>query len=177
MRAKTEAASLDEWELALDVRSGVLPMRHQDGDWRLDMLITAGDAKRGDPAALARLADRDGREANHKPWLLALSNDDDALIARLEDRGLDGRGIVDFLGASDRPELRRWVRYDYTTACVTCGLYPLANQIVSRRDAAIAAHADDVAIEMGAAARRLRDILYRRDVAIVLSVISELSPP
>jgi hypothetical protein len=163
-RARTEQKTLDTWDLVLDVRSGQ-PMTKKD-DWRTEMLMAAGNAKHGDATALARLADRDARDSNQKLWHMALSNDDDALVGRLHDRNLDGRGVVDYLGASPRPELARWVRLDYPTACTSCGLYPLAHQIASRRDAAVAAHADDVATEMGAAARRIRDILNQRENAV-----------
>jgi hypothetical protein len=176
-RARSERKPLDDWDLALDVRGADIPVRRGNDDWHTEMLFAAGKAKHGDVTALAKLADRDARDANQRLWQLALSNDDDALVVRLRDRNMDGRGVVDYLGANQRPELARWVRFDYPTACVTCGLYPLANQIVSRRDAAIAAHADDVATEMGAAARRIRDVLHDRNNAIVLAVISELSPP
>ena len=74
-------------------------------------------------------------------------------------------------------DLARWARYSYPTACTTCGVYPLANQISSRRDAATVAGAEDVIHETTASARRLRTLLLRRDIAIPLAVVSELSPP
>jgi hypothetical protein len=183
--AVAAAAELDELAVAryaLDVRAGARDAEAPKIEWvwQLENLNAARAAKiEGDGAALGRLAQRDSRDANRKLWDLVLAQDGPGLVGRLEDKGEDGRGVVDFLGGQPaiREDLARWVRFGYPAACTTCGLYPLANQVVSRRDAAVAAHAADVEAETGAVARRIRALLARRDIAMVLAVVSELSPP
>jgi hypothetical protein len=176
IRSTMVLAALDAYDVALDAREG--KKQHEvTGHDGLRMAVDATASQ--DWSAFLWLSHRDTRDINQRLWALALDNDGAGLTRKLEDRGLDGRGVVDFLGA--RPamsgELSRWVRHGYPTACTTCGLYPLANQIASRRDAAIAAGAADVVAETSAAAKRLRTLLLRRDVAIPLAAISELSPP
>jgi len=142
--------------------------------------VTVADARaRGDAAAIDRLAQRDGRDVNRKLWDLVVAHDGEGLVARLEARGLDGRGVVENAGRADgmQEPLRRWVRWSYPPPCTTCGLYPLANHVASRRDAAAAAGADDVVATTRATALRLRAVFLRRDVALPLAAISELSPP
>jgi hypothetical protein len=144
-----------------------------------EILAAAAARASGDAAALTVLSSRDAREANRKLWQLALDQDSAGLVQRLEERGIDGRGVVDFLGKRSglALDLSRWVRWNYPTACTTCGLYPLANQVVSRRDAAAAAGAADVVGETTEISRRLRAIFLRRDVAMLLAVLSDVSPP
>jgi hypothetical protein len=165
-------------DVALDARDGkitgvVTPSPGSDVYLALDAWTSK------DPVALERLARRDTRDINQRLWALALSDDGPELTHKLEERGLDGRGVVDYLGA--RPalagELSRWVRHGYPAACPTCGLYPLANHVASRRDAAVAAGATDVIAETTLAAGRIRALLLRRDIAVPLAVISELAPP
>jgi len=133
----------------------------------------------GDGPAIDQLAQRDGRDVNRKLWDLVQAHDGTGLVARLEARGLDGRGVVENIGRAAGMEdaLRGWVRWSYPAPCTTCGLYPLANHVASRRDAAVAAGAADVAEAMHGVAVRLRALMLRRDVALPLAAISDLSPP
>jgi hypothetical protein len=176
LQADERLLALDRLDYALEVRAtrhgSAVPKNTQSWVWLQDV---ANARASSDRSALAHLSLRDDREANRKLWTFALADDMDSFTARVEDRGMDARGVVDFLEPND--ELARWVRYSYPTACTSCGLFPLANQIASRRDAAIAAGATDVETEMGAAAKRIRALLYRRDSTVILSVISDLSPP
>ncbi len=133
-----------------------------------------------DPRAIEKLARGDGREVNTRLWQLAGAGDGAGLAARLESQGLDGRGVVEVVGAHlprGREELRRWVRNAYPAPCATCGLYPLLNHVASRLDAAIALGDDETVKEMRATALRLQAVMARRDIAIPLHLLSELSPP
>ncbi len=178
-RAKGLMARASELASALDARDGSPRTEFDATSAGRELELAHRATTQKDPTALEALARRDSRELNRKLWDLALGDDGAGLATRLEERGLDGRGVVDFLAARPAlaPELGRWVRYGYPMACTTCGIYPLANQIASRRDAARAVGAKDVTGETTAAARRLRALLLRRDIAIPLAVISELSPP
>jgi len=133
-----------------------------------------------DPRAQENLARGDGRESNRKLWLAAQTGDGKALVARLREQNGDGRGIVETVGAhlpEGRAELAHWVRYEYPPPCTTCGLYPLLNHLGSRYDAAMAASDEATVNELVALRTRLDPILARRDIAVVLHFLSELSPP
>lgn len=178
-RALAFTAMLDAFDFALDVRAGTA--RDDLKSSRLDSSVSVARSAwtSKDPADLERLARRDTRDINQRLWALALEGDGPGLTRKLDERGLDGRGVVDYLRTRPQlsSDLSRWVRHGYPTTCVTCGLYPLANHIASRRDAAGAAGATDVVTETTLAAKRIRTLLLRRDIAIPLAVISELSPP
>jgi hypothetical protein len=181
-RDDLEMLALTRYALAIRAgTSGVdAPMVRSDRAGLVSELTTSRLAKiDGDAASLARLAQRDQRDANRRLWDLVLAQDGAELVLRLEDKGVDGRGVVDFLAAQTplHGELARWVRWNYAVACTTCGIYPLANQVASRRDAAAAAHATDVEAATAEIARRLRVFLLNRETAVVLAVVSDLSPP
>ncbi len=133
-----------------------------------------------DPRAQENLARGDGRESNRKLWLAAQTGDGKALVARLREQNGDGRGIVETVGAhlpEGRAELAHWVRYEYPPPCTTCGLYPLLNHLGSRYDAAVAASDEATVTDLVALRTRLDPVLARRDIAVVLHFLSELSPP
>ena len=179
-RARQVVAQVDDLAYGLEARAGNQaepPPKNRYGAYELSHVIGAKTSTA--PLDLEWLAKRDNRDVNRKLWDFALDQDGPGLVGRLEDRGLDGRGVIDFLGQRKElaPSLARWVRYGYPAACTTCGVYPLANQILSRRDAALVAGASDVVDETTAAAGRLRTLLLRRDIAIPLAAISDLSPP
>ena len=176
MRVSNRLTALDAYDVVLDAREGkqTHDLKHYD-ELRTAMQAVASK----DTTSLNWLAQRDKRDINQRLWELALTDDAPGLTHKLEERVLDGRGVVDYVGG--RPalsaELSRWVRHGYPTACTSCGIYPLANLITSRRDAALSAGATDVVAETTAATKRIRALLLRRDIAIPLAVISELSPP
>jgi hypothetical protein len=149
---------------------------NQEGLFRL--FLEARSAH--DPRAQENLARGDGRESNRKLWLAAQTGDGQALVARLREQNGDGRGIVETVGANlpeGRAELAHWVRYEYPPPCTTCGLYPLLNHLGSRYDAAVAASDEATVKDLVALRTRLDPILARRDIALVLHFLSELSPP
>lgn len=146
-----------------------------------DLFRTFLDARAShDPRAQENLARGDGRESNRKLWLAAETGDGQALAARLREQKGDGRGIVDIVGAhlpEGRPALAHWVRFEYPAPCTTCGLYPLLNHLASRHDAAAAVSDEATVNELAALRTRLDPVLARRDIALVLHFLSELSPP
>jgi len=132
------------------------------------------------PRALDLLASGDGRESNRKLWLAAQSGDGKNLASRLREQGGDGRGVVEVAGHAlpeGKADLAHWVRYEYPPPCSTCGLFPLMNHLGSRYDAARAAADSRTADELVAVRKRLDPALARRDIAIVLQILGELSPP
>ncbi|MDB4998094.1 MAG: hypothetical protein JWM74_5526 [Myxococcaceae bacterium] len=133
----------------------------------------------GERRGIEILANGDTRDVNRKLWDLLLAEDADGLAARLRARGLDGRGVIEAAGglAPKSNELGKWLRWSYPPACTTCGAYPLMNHTASRRDAAIALGDTEVTNESRDIALRLRALLLRRDIAIPLAVLSEMSPP
>ena len=140
-------------------------------------LFAAGRA--GDPASISKLARRDAREANARLWDLLRAGDGNALAERLRSKTLDGRGVIENARGitSGKDELVKWLRWSYPAACATCGIYPLANRTASRLDAAVALQQPEVESEERGVAERLHALLHRRDIAIPLAVLSELSPP
>ena len=165
-------------DVALDAREGkVTSLVTPEPGSDVYLALDAWTSK--EPVALERLARRDTRDINQRLWALALADDGPELTHKLEERGLDGRGVVDYLAARPvlKGELSRWVRHGYPASCPTCGLYPLANHVASRRDAAVAAGAVDVITETTLTANRIRTLLLRRDIAVPLAAISELAPP
>ena len=133
-----------------------------------------------DPQAQETLARGDGRESNRKLWLAAQTGDGQALAARLREQNGDGRGIVEIVGAhlpEGRADLAHWVRFEYPAPCTTCGLYPLMNYLGSRYDAARATSDEATTQDLIGLRTRLDPILARRDIALVLHFLSELSPP
>jgi tetratricopeptide (TPR) repeat protein len=175
-RVEMRLSDLDAYDVAIDAREG---KRSPSDAGRFELRMAVAATAAHDESALTWLSQRDTRDINQRLWTLALGDDYAGLTRKLEERGLDGRGVVDYVGG--RPalsaELSRWIRHGYPAACTSCGLYPLANVIASRRDAAASAGATDVVAETTAATKRIRELLLRRDVAIPLAVISELSPP
>ncbi len=133
----------------------------------------------GERRGIEMLANGDTRDVNRKLWDLLLAEDAGGLASRLRARGLDGRGVIEAAGAiaSKSDELGKWLRWSYPPACTTCGAYPLMNHTASRRDAAIALGDAEVTAETRDIALRLRGLLLRRDIAIPLAVLSEMSPP
>ena len=138
-----------------------------------------GRGRAGDLGAVSRLAQRDQREANVRLWELLRNGDGAGLADRLRSKGLDGRGVIENARAatSGTDELALWLRFSYPPPCATCGVYPLANRTASRLDAALALQQSDVVEEERAVGRRLHDLLMRRDIAVPLAILSELSPP
>lgn len=133
-----------------------------------------------DGTTIEELGASDTRESNRKLWELAALGDGAGLAARMRAHGLDGRGVVDrvaFHIPGGKDELKNWVRWSYPPPCSTCGLYPLANVVASRHDAAVAIGDEEVARDTREIAVRLRALFLRRDTAVVLAELSALSPP
>jgi hypothetical protein len=133
----------------------------------------------GERRGIEILANGDTRDVNRKLWDLLLAGDGSGLASRLRARGLDGRGVIEASGALARKsdELGKWLRGSYPTPCATCGVYPLVNHTASRRDAAVALGDAQLTTETRDIALRLRALLLRRDIAVPLAVLSEMSPP
>ncbi len=133
-----------------------------------------------DGTTIEELGASDTRESNRKLWELAALGDGAGLAARMRAHGLDGRGVVDrvaFHLPGGKDELKNWVRWSYPPPCSTCGLYPLANTVASRHDAAVAIGDEELARDTREIALRLRALFLRRDTAVVLAELSTLSPP
>ena len=132
------------------------------------------------PRALDVLAGGDGRESNRKLWLAAQSGEGKNLAARLREQRADGRGVLEIAGhqiPEGKAELSHWVRFEYPAPCSTCGLFPLMNYLASRLDAARAVGDTKTVDELVASRKRLDPVLARREGAIVVQLLSELSPP
>lgn len=133
-----------------------------------------------DPRALEVLGRGDGREVNRKLWLLAQAGDGEPLAQKLRELDADGRGVVEIAGAhlpEGRAALARWSRYAYPAPCATCGLYPLVNALASHRDAALAVGDLATVSELDALRTRLAPVFAKREGALLLHFLSEISPP
>lgn len=133
-----------------------------------------------DPRALDVLGRGDGREINRKLWLLAQAGDGEPLARKLRELDADGRGVVEIAGAhlpEGRGALALWSRYAYPAPCATCGLYPLVNALASHRDAALAVGDQATVAELDALRERLAPVFAKREGALLLHFLSEISPP
>jgi hypothetical protein len=166
------AAALHEEHRSYEYRGMTTSVAYELGPF-LDARVNA--ERRG----IETLANGDSRDVNRKLWDLLLAGDAGGLASRLRSRGLDGRGVIEASGglAQKSDELGQWLRWSYPAACTTCGVYPLMNHTASRRDAAIALGDAETTNESRDIALRLRALLLRRDIAIPLAVLSEMSPP
>ncbi len=183
-RAKWELREIDQARAVVALHLGdtkeanaLTTSTHGLGD--LMELITAA-RERHDPLAIDRLARGDVRESNRRLWHLASAGDGASLATRMKAQGLDGRGIIDVVGAhipEGREQLQNWVRWSYPPPCTTCGLFPLLNYAASRRDAAVAVGDAQTAGTMREFGGRIHVLLGRRDIAVPLQLLSELYPP
>jgi hypothetical protein len=170
------AGKVDEARALLPV---ALPnqVRSQDESLLLAFLNATGSY---DPRALDVLARGDGREINRKLWLLAQAGDGEPLARKLRELDADGRGVVEIAGAhlpEGRGALALWSRYGYPAPCATCGLYPLVNALASHRDAAVAVGDQATVAELDALRERLAPVFAKREGALLLHFLSEISPP
>ena len=158
---------------------GTRPNRfhNQDESLLLAFLNATGSY---DPRALDVLGRGDGREINRKLWLLAQAGDGEPLARKLRELDADGRGVVEIAGAhlpEGRGALALWSRYAYPAPCATCGLYPLVNALASHRDAALAVGDQATVAELDALRERLAPVFAKREGALLLHFLSEISPP
>ncbi len=128
----------------------------------------APDAER--QQAFARIASAETWEPSQKLWSLAARGDSAFIPAEMRARGLDGRGVIPYVGPdSSAPEaFRSFVASAYPPPCWTCGPHLLVDWVAGRREAAQALGMKELDASLAEVAARLHAAFVRRDVSVLL---------